>query len=168
MSWLLIIVLKLSFSVADLTASRIYVFEAEFLSCWSCCIFPASLFPTYFPAFRCISMWPESSNVYRWWVLTGELRDDVAWPETSATYRWWQISGRLINGEVWPINQRSFWQWFEDNKDDCIICNEERVPVRVCYTVRSRHNIEEYMSVCVRCKKTLWTLNWKGIMQYLW
>ena len=143
--------LHLYFSVAH--------FDAEFLGCWLLGCWLLHLYIStsllHILLHIRISMWPESSNVYQYWVLTGELRNDVEWPETSATYHWYQISGRMESGSEWPLNQRNFWEWFNANKKDCIICTEERVPVRVCYTVRKRQNIAEWMPVCVRCKKTL-------------
>ena len=165
---MLIYVLTLCFSVAGcsvagccISISRLLILTLSFsvagCSVAGCCIsifwFSTSLL--HILLHIRISMWPESSNVYRYWVLTGELRNDVEWPETSATYHWYQISGRMESGSEWPLNQRNFWGWFNANKKDCIICTEERVPVRVCYTVRKRQNVEEWMPVCVRCKKTL-------------
>ena len=143
----------LSFPVAELLLSRslglTLLLSITSLFLPHRCFFLVSLVSTK------PKMWPESSPVYQWWVLSGKIEGNVRWPESSPSFQWWGISGRLESGSEWPLNQRNFWQWFERNSKDCVVCTSEWVPVRVSYTVRSRHNIENWMAVCVRCKKTL-------------
>ena len=99
-------------------------------------------------------MWPQSSPVYQWWVVSGKI-EVVEWPECSPAFQWWEISGRLESGSEWPLNQRNFWRWFHENSKDCVVCTSERIPVRMPYVLKRRHNLEDWMVVCVRCKRTL-------------